>query len=151
VRSHYRGTIVDVGIGGGRFVKDHADAFGFDINPAAVKWLKINRAYCDPYSEVVEAATFWDSLEHIHDPAPVLANIRRFVFVSLPIFQGAEHVLRSKHFRPDEHCWYFTRGGFEWFMHRFGFRRIDHSVIEQMAGREDIESFAFERIRDAAE
>jgi Methyltransferase domain len=151
VRSHWRGPVVDVGIGGGRFVQDHHDAFGFDINPSAVAWLKGRKRYCDPHSNSIEAATFWDSLEHIHDPAPILENVRRFVFVSLPIFDDVAHVLRSKHFKPAEHCWYFTRTGFDRFMRRFGFRMVDHSTIEQSAGREDIESFAFERVREVNE
>jgi hypothetical protein len=151
VRSHFRGGVLDIGIGGGRFVMDHPSALGFDINPSAVSWLKGRRAYLDPYTNKFEAATFWDSLEHIHDPAPILGNVRRYVFVSLPIFTDVEHVLRSKHYKPQEHCWYFTRAGFVRFMDHFGFRMIDHSTIEQMAGREDIESFAFERLRGTRE
>jgi len=150
VRAHYRGPIVDVGVGGGRFVEDHPEAKGYDINPSAVTWLKGRGAYLDPNLDVVEAATFWDSIDHIHDPAPILGNVRRYAFVSLPIFVDADHVLRSKHYKPMEHCWYFTRSGFVRFMDRFGFTMIDHSTIEQMAGREDIESFAFKR-RDTNE
>jgi len=138
------GTVVDIGIGGGRFV-EASGARGFDINPAAIDWLQTNDRWFDPYSAPFHAATFWDSLEHIHDPAPLLANVRGVAFVSLPIFSGPEHIVRSKHFRKDEHCWYFTRAGFIDFMDRHGFRMLEVNVMEQHCGREDIESYAFAR------
>jgi hypothetical protein len=36
----------------------------------------------------VDVACFWDSLEHIHNPTPLLQNVRRWVFTSLPIFRN---------------------------------------------------------------
>jgi hypothetical protein len=146
VERHHRGSVVDIGIGGGRFVATHPNARGFDINPNAVAWLRQMDRWSDPYDSVMEAATFWDSLEHMHDPRPILRNVRRFCFVSLPIFWDCDHVLRSKHFKPQEHCWYFTRGGIGTFMAYQGFRMIETSLMEQACGREDIESFVFERV-----
>ena len=137
------GDVVDVGIGGGRFVRERL-AMGFDINPQAVAWLKSQDVFLDPYVEKVEAATFWDSLEHIHDPLPLLANVRRWVFVSCPIFEGPEHVLRSRHYRKDEHCWYFTARGLEGFMAGAGFVLRETNPVESQ-WREDIRSFVFER------
>ncbi len=145
VYRHYLGSLVDIGVGGGRFIESHASALGFDINPAAIEWLKSVDKWVDPYSSIMEAATFWDSLEHIHDPTKLLRNVRRFVFVSLPIFKDCNHILRSKHYRKDEHCWYFTRRGFEKFMRAFDFEIVEHSTMEQSCGREDIDSFVFER------
>lgn len=136
-------TMVDIGIGGGRFVREQK-CHGFDINPKAIEWLKSKEAWLDPTVESVYAATFWDSLEHIHDPAPILENVDKYVFVSMPIYQHANHVLRSKHFRKDEHCWYFTRRGFKWFMEQYGFTCVAWSTMEQPM-REDIESFVFVR------
>jgi len=145
VQQYHNGSIVDIGIGGGKFVTSHPDARGYDINPEAVAWLQWTDKWTDPYSSIVEAATFWDSLEHIHDPGPLLRNVRRYCFVSLPIFRDCNHILRSKHFRKDEHCWYFTRRGIGIFMRSFGFEQIDECSMEQAVGREDIESFVFER------
>lgn len=145
VKHYWSGRVVDIGIGGGRFMLEHGDAGGFDINPVAVEWLRQHEALVNPYTAPMDAACFWDSLEHIHDPAPILRNIRHWCFVSLPIFRDATHILMSKHFRPDEHCWYFTRKGLSIFMERFGFRLAERSTIEQKAGREDIETFAFRR------
>lgn len=137
--------LVDIGIGGGRFVQEQ-NCYGYDINPHAVEWLKQQGKYLDPYVVPVEAATFWDSLEHIHDPRPLLENVTDTVFVSMPIYQHANHILRSKHFRKDEHCWYFTRRGFKWYMRQLGFTCVEWSTMEQPL-REDIETFVFTRFR----
>lgn len=145
VSRHWSRRVIDIGIGGGRFVAERPDTRGFDINPHAVKWLTNRLSFFDPYSVTCDAMTFWDSLEHIYDPVPLLNNVRRFVFVSLPIFRGPADILASKHFRRDEHCWYFTRLGLTRFMRRCGFRMLEISEMEQAAGREQIESFVFER------
>lgn len=151
VARHFKGELVDIGIGCGDFVAARAlrrecgFTFGYDVNPAGVEWLQRYGCWLDPYRKAVAAATFWDSLEHIADPAPILANIDRFVFVSLPIFTDCAHVLRSKHFRKDEHCWYWTRDGFTAWMAEQGWRLIEQNRMETDLGREDIETFAFER------
>lgn len=136
--------VVDVGVGGGRFVEE-SSARGYDVNPAAIEWLKNSGRWCDVYAESFETATFWDSLEHIHDPRPLLANVENYVVVSLPIFKDCTDVLRSKHFRKDEHCWYFTAGGFENFMGEQGFILLERNDMEQSVGREQIETFVFQR------
>lgn len=146
VDRHYRGPLIDVGIGGGRFVEDRPGTYGYDVNPLAVEWLQTAGAYWNPYKCPCEAASFWDSLEHIHRPDVLLRNVSGWVFGSMPIYMDAEHILRSKHFRKDEHCWYFTRAGLERFMARLGFALREWNTMEQDAGREDIHSFAFERV-----
>ncbi len=144
VRRHYCYAVCDIGVGGGRFVHE-SGSVGFDVNPEAVRWLITRGIFADPYVEEIDALTFWDSLEHIPDIKAILARAGKFVFVSIPIFKGPDHILRSKHFRTDEHCWYFTRKGFVEFMDREGFDVLDISIMEQQLGREDIESFAFAR------
>jgi SAM-dependent methyltransferase len=144
-------VVLDVGIGSGQFVEAIAEAgwasLGFDINPAGVEWLLEGGRFWDPREQAVEALTFWDALEHIPDPAAYLAGAREWVFVSLPIFDGPEQVLRSKHFRPDEHCWYWTREGLINWMAHHRFRCVEHNTNETLLGREDVHSFAFRRIR----
>lgn len=147
---HYAGSvapaqIADIGIGGGRFVEEMG-CHGFDVNPEAVAWLAKHGRLIDPYHQPVEVATFWDSLEHIHDPSPLMANVRRFAFISCPIFDGPGHARRSKHYRPDEHCWYFTRRGLSTFMGELGFEMVVSNNMEQSAGREDIGTFVFRRV-----
>lgn len=143
-----RARCVDVGVGGARFVEESPEVWnfrGFDVNPIAVEHLRSIDRFADPYLDGCDVATFWDSLEHIEDPRHVLRQVRGLVFVSIPIFRDLEHVLSSKHFRKDEHYWYFTRSGMIRFMEEQGFSCLEVSTMEQAAGREDIESFCFER------
>ncbi len=138
--------VVDVGIGSGAFIAARgAPTYGYDINPEGVAWLKRRGLYREPRASTFEALTFWDSLEHIHIPGPLLANADRFVFISLPLFRDARHVLESKHFRRDEHCWYWTREGLLWWMGEHGFDCAFHGTPESLLGREDIHTFVFER------
>lgn len=146
VGRHWHGHVLDVGIGCGQFVESHPDASGYDVNPAGVEWLKGRGKWCDLYAQPVEAATFWDSLEHIDDMCAALAQVRRFAFVSIPIFDGPNHVLASKHYRKDEHYHYFTHSGFVRFMEAEGFVLRESNDMETVIGREGIGSFAFERI-----
>lgn len=148
VAGYYNGrSLVDVGIGGGRFVEE-ANGWGYDVNPHAVEWLKGAGRWADPYQREVDAACFWDSLEHIPDPRPLLRNVRYYAFISCPIFDGPGHVLRSKHYRRDEHCWYFTAAGLEWFMREQGFTMMEWNGMEADCGREDIGTFVFARRGD---
>lgn len=134
---------VDVGIGGGRFCVEFG-CKGWDINPHALEWLLSSGRALDPSLRKVDTATFWDSLEHIHDPRPILANVERCVLVSMPIYRNVAHILGSKHFKKDEHCWYFSAEGLTRFMERHGFTLAGWNTMEQPE-REDIETFAFMR------
>lgn len=144
VRRWWAGPVVDVGIGCGQFV-EAIDGAGYDVNPVGVAWLRERGRFVDPYAAEVDAITCWDSLEHLRDPGALLARARHWVFVSLPIFRSAEHAVQSRHFRRDEHYFYFTEPGFERFMRSHGFELRERDNIETLLGREDILSFAFER------
>ncbi len=143
-------AVVDVGIGSGQFVlrceaRNRGNTYGYDINPSAKKMLKDVGLWLDPTAALVPAATFWDSLEHIPNPAFILQNVQRFVFISAPIYRDVEHVLRSKHFRPGEHCWYWTDDGMRNFMALFGFEQVEQNRMESDLGREDIGTYVFRR------
>jgi len=154
VERHYQGPLVDVGIGSGAFVELRRTfdrpTCGYDVNPAGIRWLEERKLRVNPYGVVVPAISLWDVLEHMPDYPTLLANVREWLFVSLPIFRDAEHVLRSKHFRPDEHCWHFTRDGLVYAMKLCGFALVAESNFETVLGREDIGTFAFRRVTDAA-
>jgi hypothetical protein len=138
--------VVDVGIGCGHFIQERKHpTYGFDINPVAVNWLRDRDLLVDPGTVHVDALTFWDVIEHIRNPGEILAHAKRFVFASIPVFTGPEQILTSKHFRKDEHCWYWTRESFPVFMSWFGFKLLETSNFESELGREDIATFAFER------
>lgn len=144
---HHRGIVCDIGIGGGRFVSA-GGYVGYDINPAAVRWLIDNCIFGNPYKYDFTALSFWDSFEHIKDPGPLLEHCLSWVFMSIPIFEDEAHALRSKHFRPTEHCWYFTERGLINVMRNYGFRMVASNSRETELGREDIKTFVFRRIRD---
>lgn len=137
-------TLVDVGIGCGQFVESRPNTRGYDVNPAGVKWLQEKKRFHDIAYEA-PAMSFWDSLEHIENPRTVLDKCTSVVFVSVPIFRDRAHALGSKHFRPDEHYWYWTEKGFVRYMAEAGFRLIERSDFETVLGREDILSFSFRR------
>lgn len=142
------GHVVDVGIGCGAFIERRSGwTWGFDVNPAGVEWLHRNGRWRDPYAAPVDAVTLWDVLEHIPDPTPLLRNVRRWVFVSLPIVPAdGPPPLDWKHLRRDEHCWYWTRAGFERWMAGHGFELVEASDVEVQLGRDDVGSFTFRRV-----
>lgn len=147
VARHYRGPVLDVGIGAGQFVVERDEpTYGYDVNPVAVEWLQERGLYQDMYIESFRALTFWDSLEHIPDAAAAVARAGEWVFTSLPIYEGPEHVLRSKHFRRTEHIWYHTDGGLRWWFEQQGFECVEANDMETQIGREGIGSYAFRRV-----
>lgn len=138
-------SIIDIGIGAGDFLKTLGRGCGFDINETAIDWLVEKGRFGFP-SHGWQSMTFWDSLEHIHDPQKVFCHAKDYVFVSIPIFTSLDHILSSKHYRKDEHCWYFTKDGFINFMNKYDFWLVEHNTMEQEVGREDIHTFVFRRM-----
>ena len=149
VEQYYRRTLIDVGIGSGAFVELRRGrgrtTYGYDVNPVGLAWLEERMLLVDPHVVAFDAMTLWDVLEHIPDFQSLLANVREWLFLSLPIFRDAEHALGSKHFKPAEHCWFFTRDGLMFAMNLCGFELVTESMIETELGREDIGTFAFRR------
>lgn len=145
------GSVLDVGIGCGAFLEAmHAagwSAYGYDVSPVATNWLQERGLWRDPYQPgmEVQSVTLWDVLEHLPDPGALLERVQRYVFVSLPVFRDAHHVLQSKHFRPDEHRWYWTVPGLVHWMGAQGFHLLDSSRMETELGREDVATFVFQR------
>ncbi|HEJ9974873.1 TPA: methyltransferase domain-containing protein [Pseudomonas aeruginosa] len=143
VRRHFDGEVLDVGIGGGRFVIE-SGGNGFDVNEEAVQWLKSRNAYADPYKGVA-AITCWDSLEHVPDPEALVRSVGEWVFVSMPVYKDQTDCLKSKHFKPGEHLHYWSvRGLIGWFA-KMNFGCVEINERESDLGREGITSFAFRR------
>lgn len=143
------GPVLDIGVGAGTFIKTRgASTYGYDINPVGIKWLKERGLYRNPFElgdRAVHAMTFWDSMEHMLDPTVLLSKVRRWAFVSMPIYRGAEHLLRSKHFKKREHYYYFTEEGMIAWMRGHGFACLEANQMEVECGREDVGTFVFER------
>lgn len=144
-------TLLDIGIGSGEFIRSSSlKVFGFDINPCGIDWLEERSLFVDPYMEFpeVDGVTFWDSLEHIPEPHTLLSivPVGVFIFVSLPIFTDLTWIRKSKHYKPNEHYYYFTSSGIISWLTDCGFQFIEMSDVETKAGRQDILTFVFQKI-----
>lgn len=144
---NYKGELLDVGVGSLQFVLSRENTFGYDVNPVAIQKLIELHLFADLSEINFPAYSFFDSFEHIKDPSPMLLRMTpgAIVFMSIPTFKDVNHVLGSKHFRPDEHFWYFTPQGLIRFMLDHGFVCVDIDNFEIRDGREDIMSFAFRK------
>lgn len=138
--------VLDVGIGSGEFVKKRPNTFGYDINQAAVDWLKSVNRWTDKFA-AFDAFTFWDVLEHVEHPESYFSRIPHgaWLFTAIPVFDDLRTIRSSKHYRPDEHFYYFTERGFTDWMGLHGFRLVERADYETRAGRDSILSFAFHR------
>lgn len=139
-------TVVDIGIGSGQFIEKRGElTYGYDVNPYAISWLLGKRLWWDPHQKGARVVTCWDSLEHMRWPEHFLRRVEYWIFISIPIFKGREHCLKSKHFRVDEHYWYFTNEGLISLMTHHGFELVDQNRMEEEICREDIGTYAFRR------
>lgn len=141
------GPLLDIGVGSGEFVRKRGkNTFGFDINPMAEEWLRAEGRWSTAF-DVFRAFTFWDVLEHVQDPDDYLRHAvpGAWVFVSLPVFDDLRRIRESRHYRPGEHLWYFTRRGFIAWMVAKGFRHHETAWHEVAAGRDSIAAFAFRK------
>jgi hypothetical protein len=139
--------VVDVGIGAGNFVRA-ARCSGYDVCEPAVDWLRARGAYCNPWTwapRSIPVMCFWDSLEHIQNPQALLDRVDTLALISMPIYRDRDDCLRSKHFKPGEHVWYFTERGLIRWMAGIGFELVEINNEETRLGRESILSFAFRR------
>jgi len=138
---------VDIGIGSGHFIEKRGKGltFGYDVNPLAIRWLLDRDLWWDPFHRNPVNVSCWDSLEHMARPSRFIECVRSCLFLSVPIFDDRDHVLRSKHFKPQEHYWYWTRHGLEQWMLDLGFVMVEHNEMESELGREDIGTFVFRR------
>ncbi|WP_277972432.1 methyltransferase domain-containing protein [Pantoea agglomerans] len=150
VARHYDGPLLDVGIGAGQFVATRPTTAGYDVNPAGIEWLKSRGSWADLYAGTWAALTFWDALEHIDDPGAAVSRAAKWVFVSIPVFHNMEHLLQSRHFKKDEHIWYFTHAGLLRWFDAQGFDCREWNEAETTLGRDGIHSYAFERRYDPA-
>jgi hypothetical protein len=147
--------ILDIGIGSGEFLRacDRARVgrcYGFDVNPYGIDLLYRENRYINPYKDLprsIGGMTCWDSLEHLIDPYALVSRLYpgQYLFLSLPIFADLRRIRDSKHYRPNEHFFYFTDCGLVGWLEGSGFTLLERSSFEIEAGREDIHSYVFLR------
>jgi len=149
VNKYTMGRILDFGTGCGQFIEYRGNCLGYDICYRAVVELRKKNLYYDFWNDdfgrrKIEAVTMFDVLEHVGNPTTVLSQIScRYVFISIPIFRSKDHVLKSKHFKPREHYWYFSQKSIRALMKNNGFTLIECRNDEIKMGREDIYTYVF--------
>lgn len=141
-------AVVDIGIGGGRFVTESC-CCGYDVSEEARAWLESRDSYIDPYCypQSIDHATCWDSLEHIPNPEEFMATVKSWIFVSMPTYESAVECLASKHYKPGEHLHYFSINGFCQWADKQGFEVVEINHMETELGREGITTFVLRRYR----
>lgn len=143
-------NVLDIGACSGAFMRAATAAgfwlFGYDVIPEVVSRLKDENRYTEDASQF-DAVCMWDSIEHMREPEAWLSKIKRdaFLFVSVPIMPVLDYVRSSKHYKPDEHLYYWTELGFESWMALYGFKLIEVSNHEVAAGRQEIGAFVFQK------
>lgn len=148
-------AILDIGIGSGEFLRAcdqvcNTRCLGYDVNPHGIDLLLQQDRFVDPYQNLPSSLggmTCWDSLEHLTDPTALISCLHpgQYLFLSLPIFEDLRRIRESKHYRPNEHFYYFTDHGLVSWLEGCGFTLEERSSFEIAAGREDIYSYVFQR------
>lgn len=141
-------SVLDIGAASGAFLRE-ANAWGFagkgcDVIPQVIERLQQDGLYAEDPSGF-DAVTMWDVIEHIDCPELRFKPMHKgaFLFASVPIFASLRQIRQSRHYRPGEHLYYFTRDGFVAWMYERGFRLLEESTHETDAGRDSIGAFAF--------
>ena len=151
VRKYSQGKVLDTGIGCGAFLTMIGDeGFGYDINVQGVKWLEEKRKFLNPHESKtshINCWTFWDVLEHLPDPSVSLGFIKSkdFLFISIPIFDNFENLKKNKHFKPNEHFYYFTNYGLIEYLEDMNFVFLEKDDLEIKLGRQDIQRYVFQK------
>lgn len=146
-----RASVVDWGAGNGAFVRAARaagfDCRGYDVMASTVQELQAQGIYTATVHPTTDALTLWDTLEHLEYPSNPLCFLRvgAMAFLSLPIFEKLADVPSSKHYRPGEHLYYWTRKGLLRWMAEYGFTMVRESDHEVRAGRTGIGAFVFIR------
>ena len=147
VNKYTLGPVVDIGVGSGEFIKHRHLTWGYDVNPVANRWLRENRLWADELHSF-DGYTFWDVLEHVPTPTDYFQHIGAgsYLFTSIPVYEDITKVRESKHYRPNEHLYHFTRHGFVRWMALHGFAVLEVQDFETKAGRDSILSYAFWKV-----
>lgn len=153
VKRHVDNKILDIGVGSGLFVRTFpGHCLGFDVNQVAVKILKNQGKFynLDKYGlpeGKFQGITLWDVFEHFAEPGDFLKSFpnNTYLFMSIPIFNELDKVKQSKHYKPNEHYFYFTKLGLKKYLNHYGFRCIEYNNCETAICREGIGCFAFKK------
>lgn len=146
----YVKCLIDIGIGSGEFIKkSKCKTYGYDINLKGINWLKEKGKFVDIYNkelpEDIQGWTFWDCLEHIPEHSNIFNILKKgqYLFLSLPYFDNLDKIRDSKHYKPNEHYYYFTQDGLINYMKDCGFDLLEYNFDETKSGRSNIIACCF--------
>lgn len=141
-RKSVNDKVLDIGVGNGEFVRI-MNAKGVDVNPDAIDYLK-KKGYYGGKVKQYDFVCMWDVLEHLENFA-ILMDVRKYLFISIPVYDSLYDVHTSKHFKPGEHLWYFTETGLVALMHEHELDLMEKRDFEKKKGRNEIYSYCFKR------
>lgn len=138
------GMLLDFGCGTGRFVDaalhtGNWAAYGHDLTywPTGEHpygWRAERFLGTGQTARAWDVVTFFDSLEHLPDPAITIAALApRWLMISVPECHYPhcrEWFIGWKHRRPGEHLWHWDRKGLDDFLRLLGYQPLMHSCFE---------------------
>jgi len=153
VKRYVDEKVLDIGVGSGLFVRTFPGrCSGYDVNQVAVKILRSQGKFYNLEAHGLpqgrfNGVTLWDVFEHFAEPGEFLKSFpnQTYLFMSLPIFDKLDNVKSSKHYKPNEHYFYFTKLGLQRYLNHFGFRYLEYNNCETAICRENIGCFAFKK------
>lgn len=121
---------VEVGPGAGGFGRWLKSAFNF------VKYEAVDRNTPWPTPSKDALVVAWDSIEHME----ALEPLRGWggILLTVPVEDDESAWLKSRHYKPGEHIWYFTPNGLVRVMVRLGYRLSWFTRSEEMFGRREV-------------
>lgn len=149
LKGHVVGTVLDVGCGGGTYMKilkkKGWDVYGVDASPIATeraKSLGLNNIFTGELHEAKYSDNYFDvvllrhSLEHMHHPFETLIEIRRILkyngtlLIVVPNFQSVEARIFKEYWSQIDaprHLYFFTKNTIKQMFQKIGFRIVAFS------------------------
>lgn len=131
--------VLDYGCGAGWFRAWKPEGVicdSYDIAPVPQSGIQL-RSY--------DVVCLWDVLEHVPDPMGLkpIYSLAEAVAISTPIIPQSE-IWFSKHYKPGEHLYYFSRVSLTSMMAKMGFY-LDREGTPECPPRRDVCSFLFRK------
>jgi len=132
-------SLLDFGSGTGEFLeyasKSVERVFSYDIIPKNFTFAHTLKDLEEVRGEQFDVVCFFDCLEHILDPKPVIKLLNtKYIYISLPwchyTEMGEEWFMNWKHRKPDEHIHHFNDVSLQAYMTSVGYDLISIANIE---------------------
>ncbi len=138
-------SILDYGCGSDAFLVEATDCMKDQCNLYSYDpyFMQDHKFLCE---RKLDITTFFDSLEHMNRLDIISLLNSRYIVISIPILEKNQQLFEWKHFRPNEHIWYFTEDALIKLMTiKFNYKFILKDDFETQLGRDCILTFLFEK------